>query len=473
MKLMGGVGRGRLNRVALALDLRGMRKFMASRELAMALMAGGIMLFYAAPSPVWPLAGLLLYAVPAYSRMELGLPFVMLSAPFYLVPKQFGTLQFSLTEALLVTCAGLWGLRLLLDRSKRQLLPLGYAPARLDLAILVFVVAGALSIMVAERPREALRELRTVVLEPVALYYLILVAAKSKRDVFRLADALIVAGVLVSLIGLYQYAFTDQVITAEGVRRMRALYGSPNHLGLFLGRVLPLAVCLTGGAFVKGSRVVYYGAGSALMVISLALTFSLGAWLAVLLAMLFVAVVVGRRRLLWTLTGLAGLAAGGMALVPWLQIERISSHFGSEGTTALRLYIWQASLNMLRDHPLLGVGLDNFLNQYPRYMLPAAWREPYLSHPHNLVLDFWLRTGTLGLLAALWLLGWLFVAGTRLYRRLPDPLERALILGLLAGMVDFVVHGSIDNSYFLVDLAIIFWASLAAIRILETERELA
>ncbi|MCL5958509.1 MAG: O-antigen ligase family protein [Chloroflexi bacterium] len=124
---------------------------------------------------------------------------------------------------------------------------------------------------------------------------------------------------------------------------------------------------------------------------------------------------------------------------------------------------------MIRDNPIRGIGLDNFLYKYPRYMLPEAWREPNLSHPHNLVLDFWLRLGSPGLIVILWLLYGFFRAGARLHRRIGDRTCQALAIGLMASMVDFVVHGLIDNSYFVVDLAIIFWATLAMLRILDRE----
>ena len=60
----------------------------------------------------------------------------------------------------------------------------------------------------------------------------------------------------------------------------------------------------------------------------------------------------------------------------------------------------------------------------------------------------------------------LFVIETR-------PWHKALILGLMASMVDFIIHGMIDNSYFVVDLAVIFWFTLATVRILDRERNLA
>jgi len=122
---------------------------------------------------------------------------------------------------------------------------------------------------------------------------------------------------------------------------------------------------------------------------------------------------------------------------------------------------------MIRDHPLFGVGLDNFLYQYPRYMLPEAWQEPDLSHPHNLILDWWIRLGVLGVVALIWLEVAFFKVALHLYRSPEDEGMRVLSLGLMASMVDFLAHGLVDNSYFLVDLAFIFCLTLGIIRRME------
>ena len=52
---------------------------------------------------------------------------------------------------------------------------------------------------------------------------------------------------------------------------------------------------------------------------------------------------------------------------------------------------------MIRDHPWTGVGLDQFLGQYSRrYVRIEGWPEHYTSHPHDIVLDFWLSLGIPG-----------------------------------------------------------------------------
>ncbi|MGQ9676405.1 MAG: O-antigen ligase family protein [Chloroflexota bacterium] len=441
-----------------------------TRDAVVMLLGGGAVAVacLSANLGVVAVAGLVVLGV-TWWRLDLGLALLAFAIPFYLVPFKIVSAStrpvFSPLEALTLAClASYIGRRFWPRRADTGL---HFRLTSQDLAVGLFVAAAAVSVLVAESPREALRELRTTVLEPVIVYYLLMTSAR-ERALPRLVNALILGGAAVSLLGLCQYFFTDDVITAEGVRRMKALYGSPNNLSLYLGRIIPLAGCL---ALWSGNRG-FYLAAVAVMVPALILTFSLGGWVAVAITALVVAGVRGRRTLL--AAAASGLAAL-LVLFPILKVERIASHLSlSEGTTtALRMDIWRAALTMIGDHPVLGVGLDQFLVHYPRYMLPSAWREPHLSHPHNLLLDFWLRIGIAGLAAVVWLLGSFFAMGFRLYQQENRPWQKALVLGLLASMLDFVVHGMIDNSYFVVDLAVIFWLSMALVRILDRERGLA
>jgi hypothetical protein len=43
-------------------------------------------------------------------------------------------------------------------------------------------------------------------------------------------------------------------------------------------------------------------------------------------------------------------------------------------------------------------------------------------------------------------------------------------LGLIGGMAGFVLHGLLDNSYFLPDLAVLFWICLATLSLVGAER---
>jgi O-antigen ligase len=154
---------------------------------------------------------------------------------------------------------------------------------------------------------------------------------------------------------------------------------------------------------------------------------------------------------------LALVVVSGLAIAGFLP-ERLNP---LRQTGGFRLDLWQSSLEMVRDHPLLGVGLDNFAYLYQQvYLREAAAAEPNLSHPHNWLLHVWLELGVLGLFAFVWLLVRAWKAARASLAR---PRSRWLIAGALGAMADLLVHGFIDNSYFLVDLAFLFWLSLALV----------
>ncbi|HSD83678.1 MAG TPA: O-antigen ligase family protein, partial [Anaerolineae bacterium] len=172
-------------------------------------------------------------------------------------------------------------------------------------------------------------------------------------------------------------------------------------------------------------------------------------------------------RWLWASLGL--IVVGAIAAIPWLNSPRVQAIFsGSGGTSFFRLALWKSTLEMIRDHPWFGVGPDNFLYAYRgHYMLPEAWQESSLSHPHNVVLDFAARLGLMGLGVFIWLQIAFWVTAFRVMRQAKRALARdqwALIIGLMASMIDFLTHGLVDASYFVVDLAFVFMLTLALVQ---------
>jgi O-antigen ligase len=334
-------------------------------------------------------------------------------------------------------------------------------PRPVDRPVVLVVALGLLALGLHPGPGESLRTFRLVIVEPALFYFLASRLLPGRTGALRLAWALIVGGVAASLLGFGQLAAGVGTIEAEGVDRIRGPYPSPNNLGLYLDRIAPLAVALALVATPSpsGRRAGAAGAAAVLLA-ALALTYSVGAWLATGLALAVVLWVSGRRRLL---VGLAGLAAAAAFVVALLRPERVLS----PSTSSIRVLLWGSAVRMLSDHPLLGVGLDNFLYLYSPehaarpYMHPDAWPEPNLSHPHNLLLDWWLSLGLPGALALLWLL---WVAARLVGRAWAatggDPLGRALALGLAAGFGAGLLHGLIDNSFFLPDLAALWWLQL-------------
>lgn len=344
----------------------------------------------------------------------------------------------------------------------------------MDRAVVSLLIVSFVATLLADYKVFAFRELRVIILEPIVYYALIRSAQLDRRAIWRIVDALILAGTLVAIIGLIQYAFHINIITAEeGTERLRSVYGSPNNVGLFLGRVFPIGLAITLLGTEKRRRILY---GLALIPIVAAIIFSQsrGAiFLGLPASILAIGIFAGGK---WLWRSIIGLAAAGVAAIPLLNSPRIQALLTNAegGTSFYRVAVWKSALEMIRDHPLIGVGPDNFLYAYrDRYLRPEAWLESFISHPHNFILDFAARLGVLGLAAFVWIQisFWRSASAVLHKTKSFDIGQWSLAIGLMASMIDFLAHGLVDAAYFVVDLAFVFMLTLALIERLKDERQ--
>jgi O-antigen ligase len=118
----------------------------------------------------------------------------------------------------------------------------------------------------------------------------------------------------------------------------------------------------------------------------------------------------------------------------------------------VRLYQWQETLDMLKDHSLLGVGLDNYQNAFAPYQKTTGIE--IFKYPHNIFLNFWSELGLLGLISIFWLM--IIFFKTTLLSIFNNP-NRLIYLGLLAGFITLLIHGLVDVPFFKNDLAVLWW----------------
>ena len=444
-------------------------------NIGLALLSGGLL--YLSPSLVLSLLLGFGMFVLIYHRLETGLLLTLLWAPFFLYPVALYSYAFPMVEVMILITAAAGMVRLMVALGRQlQMRNADYSPRSLwlwstlqpmDLAMAAVGILGLVSLLWAQNLETARTELRTLIIEPLLFYLLLRASRPSKQTLLRLFAALVVAGVLVALIGVFMYFGQDDSFFSDqyGFRRLDSVYGSANNAGLLFGRAVPFALAF----FVAGVDWRYRRlAGLALLIMlpALALTFSTGAILIGVPAGVTVVLLAAyRRRALAAI-----LAAGALAISSFTVLSRLSDRLAnvlnfSSGTTFVRLRVWESAIAMLRDRPLTGIGLDQFLYEFGgTYIKPDAIWDRDLSHPHNFVLDFWTRLGLLGVIVffAIQLIFWRIVF--RLVRcfRNGDPLCFAMALGLAGSMAALLGHGLIDNSVFVIDLAFIFVFQLAA-----------
>jgi tetratricopeptide (TPR) repeat protein len=115
--------------------------------------------------------------------------------------------------------------------------------------------------------------------------------------------------------------------------------------------------------------------------------------------------------------------------------SRLLSGLGSN-----RYDFYRVALDEFAAHPILGIGADNFQQQYLRH----GRSEETPRYPHSVELRTLSQTGLLGALLAIVGLAAALVAGWRALRRTDDALAASVAAAALAGFAYWVVHGSFD-----------------------------
>ena len=430
------------------------------------LVAIGGLLLTGTPTPI-DLALLAVAFLVALGSPPAAVAAVLVALPLAFRPVAIGDAAFAPTELAIGTSAiGLAG-----QLARSVATPAGRAriralaePLAVSAPAVLFLLAATVSLATVADPgyrRESLREYRLVIVEPLVFF---LAARWVLRDaaVRRLVAAtFVLAGVVIAAVALVQVALRSGGVVADESYRARAAYPHPNNLAFYLERV---------GVFAAGYAVAAWPAlrawpalvAAVLVLAGGVATLSRGLLLAVIAGFGVVVALVGcslgRSRRVWLAYG-AGVAVATVAF--GLAAGQRLLAAGGDGEEPTRFLIWRASWRMAQDHPVFGVGLDQFLPQYGRrYVEPAGWPERFTSHPHNLALDLWLRVGILGAAA----FAWLVAASGRLaarWRSAGVDGEHGLAVGAAGALAAGFAHGLVDNGFFLPDLAIMTWFFIA------------
>ena len=165
------------------------------------------------------------------------------------------------------------------------------------------------------------------------------------------------------------------------------------------------------------------------------------------------------------------LAWGGLLLIGILEILIVRNVFTpahlstqvmrDEDSMSVRFDIWKSGLDIVRDYPLTGVGMNMFRDGRVRALYPVAtFKPPVLPHTHNELLQISTDMGVPGL--ALFV-GFYSVAGWMVWRcyRHGTPDVKIVAAGVGAGLLAHLLFGMGDAITLWDRFAFLFWWLLA------------
>ncbi len=376
------------------------------------------------------------------------------SAGIYLLVFTIPLLPTKYILALCVLTLLSFGLGLLLGNHRIKI-------SLVDLFAAIFLLLVCVSVGFSYIPRASAVTASTYVLF-ILMYFVVKNVITDRKQIYSIVSLLLASALLVSLYGIYQrfsgsFVMTDAWLDTEMfenvARRVYSTLDNPNVLGEYL--IFAVALAFSGLYFYKKPLYKCVSLGIlGLSCLAMIFTMSRGAWLGLIAAMaLFV--LVYDRRLLWL--GVVALVILPFALPPEI-IERFTSIGNTADTsTAYRVNIWMASVDMLKLFWPAGIGpsTEVFMSIYQKF----AYNTVYAPHSHNLFLQLVIDFGLTGFLTFAMMMVSFFkglILDTKKRIGLMAPAA-----ALFGGMGGYLIQGLTDNVWYNYRVVLFFWVIVA------------
>lgn len=387
----------------------------------------------------------------ALSRISAWCTVLSVSLLFILVPlawwpkDPYGLIKWVLVGIVAAGSAGLWLASSLAEGR------LSTRRNRINLPLALFIGWSVISLWTGPPRYYVLKRLSEI--SCLALLYVTLLSAlgDERRKVTLIAASLLGLSTI-SILGIVHYAGCLPLESPWGTglgRRTYATMLNPNFLADFIISLFPMAL----SCFIFASR---RRAASllliAVMIVSTACLLFTVSWGGLLGWLVSVILCVSFVRTRCRPHAMVGRAAAIIALLlgigaAFLYVNRSTIASDYSGMKYRMLY-WRASLDMIRERPLIGFGVNSFPPYIPKYLTAIIAHDFKDGFPsdgktvavydglfaHNEYLAVWLELGVIGFGLFIWLLYRFFSQALNNLARNGGETEAAIMVGAMGGV---------------------------------------
>jgi O-antigen ligase/Flp pilus assembly protein TadD len=413
--------------------------------------------------------------IKLYDRVFLSLLFVWVPLAFFARAADGFTLT---KEAVACLALAYFAARILAQGLGLLKVPL----VRWALLFMAWMIAD--SLFVGPLKMEVLKGSIHILLMGGTLLAVLFACSKGVSYEKQIQFALLTASIL-ALFGITQHFGLDPLTwNTKFEQRAFATLGNPDYLGGYLAALLPLIFILTLRSKYR-ERWLLLRAGTLAIFMGLVLTWARGAFLALGLAVLFMAITfffpwgkdLFKRNVIFVVVCLAILVIGAGTYM--------SRHGGwevfsaSQVSVQQRIQTYRVAWEMVKEHPLLGIGLGQLGVLYPLYQSRPYTKAEYPQHPytytehiHNEFLQFWVEGGLPGLILFLGLLA-AFALAVRKFISNPESRkeDKELMIGVTGGVVALLGQSLSNFPLQVAPTAVLFGLFLAGPLVLKKSQD--
>ncbi|MEK4146203.1 O-antigen ligase family protein [Robertmurraya sp. FSL W8-0741] len=376
----------------------------------------------------------------------------------------------------------------------------------LALAFALFFIISAISVIHAVDLKSAVMEIARY-LSYVVLFLIVAKVDFTKKQYLGFGLAFGAAVVIIGAFGIIQYIFGISLNTAglyalqEAKGRVDSTLVNPNYYSAFLNYIIPTLILLSVVYFKNRTVQLLIFAVYGIYVVNVILTYTRAAWVTMACAFILMVLLIPKHffknvikphilisfviliTVVFFLPDFQSRANSALYAIEKLLPSGVSLNIakgdpenleGDDGelleeedeiedaTTSRavvsRTTLWKTGWFMLRDNPVLGVGMGNYTANYKEYV--EKYPELYIGHDsysvHNSYLKVGAETGFIGLAAFLLIYIMYFLTLIKLYFK-QNLLGKVLAIGLFVGSVCYMVQNLSNNLIFIPQLNVTFW----------------
>ena len=287
-------------------------------------------------------------------------------------------------DAYLLVVTTAWGMRLMVKSGERIL----KAPWGRPIALFLFL--SCVSLINSTDLATGITEILQTIEYFVAAMYLFYAVIRSPEDMGNALIALSLSSSLFSLLGIREY-----FLMGMGDTRIQSTFGHFNAFGVYLAMMIPLFFTLMLSEKERWRRTLFTTA-LVLCCFAILLTFSRGAWIGVLLALLLSGWLRGMKQFIKFFSVVVLALIVSTVLLPERFIGRAASATEiQDDSTQSRIKQYEMAMEIMAKYPLFGTGVG----QVPLYASRRG--TPGLTEIHNVFLHIGADRGIPAMLALL------------------------------------------------------------------------
>jgi len=331
---------------------------------------------------------------------------------------------------------------------KKIILPdFSFIKSRIHFFLLIFLIFCSLSLLNSGIDiNKSLNALFFKWGQYILIFFIVQDTLVSKKRIRNTVGILLFVGCLVALDGVSQRFIGWEFFRGKHIgvinESLKAITGPFKHYNSFAAYLVCILTLFISAIFAKKreGKAIYWVISFLLFLLAgcLFLTFSRGAWVGFWFACLLMLLLSRKWKLILPLLCFFMLA---LVLAPGIR-ERVMG--GDSG----RFNVWNGAYGMIKDHPLLGMGIGTFMSNFSKYTMGLG-----VQYAHNCYLQIWAETGIFALLSFFGFVIAILSLGIKNFIKTHDYIA----LGLSCAIFGFLVHSFFDNHLYSLQLAVLFW----------------